>query len=170
MRFEQKEHSEQIKTLKRFHKCLNRDIFHYSIAEDIFIDIENINKYGQDYAACFRRNHFVVNEKTLQVNQRRAILFSIEFVNHDIPKSFSELFPYLDLTYELTVIGFGVAAFCTVLLFVSALLQRKKPIRDYYNLLPFIVRIIGLVGLTIIIVLFGVQASWGKGGFLYANF
>lgn len=92
------------------------------------------------------------------------------FVNHDIPKSFSELFPYLDLTYELTVIGFGVAAFCTVLLFVSALLQRKKPIRDYYNLLPFIVRIIGLVGLTIIIVLFGVQASWGKGGFLYANF
>ena len=92
------------------------------------------------------------------------------FTNHQIPASLSELLPYLDMSNNLSFAGFGVALMCTFLLFLSSLLQRKKPIREYYNKLPFVLRIAGLVLMTYIIVLFGVQASWGEGGFMYANF
>lgn len=92
------------------------------------------------------------------------------FVNHVIPGSFSELFAYVDLSYNFAVMRFGTAILCTILLFFSSLMQRKKPIRDYYHALPFVVRITGLVALAFIIILFGVQSSWGEGGFLYANF
>ena len=92
------------------------------------------------------------------------------FTNHNIPRSIITLLPFVDLSSSLYSIPFFVATGFVVLLFCASLLQRKKMIREYFAKLPFAVRIVLLVGLTLIIITFGVRSSWGQEGFLYANF
>ena len=49
-------------------------------------------------------------------------------------------------------------------------LQRKKPVRAYFNSLPVWVQVLALSALVMLIGSLGVQASWGAEGFMYANF
>ena len=67
-------------------------------------------------------------------------------------------------------IGFCAAVGCIVLMFIAMLLQRKKPVRDYFNALPVWVQVVSLSALIMLIGTFGIQASWGAEGFMYANF
>ncbi len=92
------------------------------------------------------------------------------FTNHDIPHGISQLVPLLTPSLNFETISFLLAVLFTVLLFVSSLLQRKKPIREYFNALPLVLRVIIISVLIIIIISFGVRATWGAEGFLYANF
>ncbi len=87
------------------------------------------------------------------------------FTNFEIPKSLGELLPFLDATHKLIVVIFFAG-----LLFVSSLLQRKKPIRDYFNKIPAPIRIVLLAVLFVCIVIFGIPATKLTGGFMYAQF
>lgn len=86
------------------------------------------------------------------------------------PVTFATLIPYLNGVEKGTSIRFLLAVLGTVIIFVSSLLQRKKPIRDYFNKIPMPIRAIIIAGVVILIASFGVQSTWGEGGFMYANF
>ena len=88
------------------------------------------------------------------------------FTNHSIPHDFRDLFPYCAREMRLEL--FFVLG-CIVLLFVASLLQRKKPIRDYFNRIPYIARSIILALACISIFVVGITAGI-SGGFLYENF
>ena len=61
-----------------------------------------------------------------------------------------------------------VIAVSTLALFVGSLLQRKKPVRDYFAKVPAPLRVVLLALFALAIVYFG---SGGQhGGFLYAQF
>jgi len=87
------------------------------------------------------------------------------FTNFTIPGTLHELLPFVTSKKELIVIGLGAMA-----LFVGSLLQRKKPVRDYFAKIPMPVRIVLLAVLTLAIVYFGGPASGNAGGFMYAQF
>ncbi len=70
----------------------------------------------------------------------------------------------------LETITFFIMIVCVILLFFSSLLQRKQPLRTYFNKFPPFLRIFILAISVIIIIAFGIPASWGGGGFMYANF
>ena len=57
-----------------------------------------------------------------------------------------------------------------MLLFILSLIQRKRPVRAAFNALPVGVQIVALAAMLLLISSFGVQASWGAEGFMYANF
>ena len=59
---------------------------------------------------------------------------------------------------------------CAVLLLVSSLMQRRRPVREAFNALPVWLQVAALAVLLLLILSFGVQASWGAEGFMYANF
>ena len=87
------------------------------------------------------------------------------FTEHSIPRSFAALLPFVSDKLELLVI-LGL----TALLFVTSLMQRKKPIREYFNRLPMPVRSLVLCMILMTILVFGVPATNSNGGFLYAQF
>lgn len=91
------------------------------------------------------------------------------FADHTIPGSFHTLLPFVQMD-ATRLIHFALAAAMTVLLFLSSLLQRKRLLRDGFNRLPTPVRCLILSITTILILIFGVEASWGEEGFMYANF
>ncbi len=92
------------------------------------------------------------------------------FTNHEIPHSIQELLPFINWSVTANVPMTILAVMGTILLFVVSLLQRKQPFRVYFNKLPMVVRVVILTGMVMFIMSFGVQATWGVGGFLYANF
>lgn len=92
------------------------------------------------------------------------------FTNWRIPTSLSDLLPFVYLQNFNKLAGFCAAMGCVALLFVSSLMQRKKPIRAYFNALPVWTQIILLSALVMLIASLGIQASWGAEGFMYANF
>lgn len=92
------------------------------------------------------------------------------FTNWSVPRTIGELLPYVDLSRTIFAINFLICIAGTFLMFAVDCIQYKKPVRTYFNMLPPLVRQIILAGVIILIASFGVQASWGIGGFLYANF
>lgn len=90
--------------------------------------------------------------------------------NWSLPRSINELLPFVDLSLTTYKVFFCLAILGTILLFIVSLLQRKGQFRIIFNRLPFIARIGILVAGLLLIATFGVQASWGAGGFLYAQF
>ena len=92
------------------------------------------------------------------------------FTNHTVPHSLSAMLPFVNLSDKLVIIDFLVAIVFLVVFAVSSLLQRRKPIRAYFNKLPWFVRVLLAVVLAVLIAMYGVKASWGGDGFLYANF
>lgn len=92
------------------------------------------------------------------------------FTNWSIPRSLGELLPFVDLSIPVYKINFCLAILGTVLMFVVSCVQNKNPVRVYFNMLPAVIRHIILAITIILLASFGVQASWGAGGFLYANF
>ncbi len=87
------------------------------------------------------------------------------FTNFTIPASLHELLPFVTDKTGLIVIALSTAA-----LFVGSLLQRKKPVRDYFAKVPMPVRVVLLAAMTIAIIYFGVPASGNGTQFLYAQF
>lgn len=86
------------------------------------------------------------------------------FTNFTLPHSLMELMPYADDK----AINMGFMTIMIILIFIADLLQRKKPVREYYNKLPMIIRIVFLAAAFVAAVSFGVRVEGG--GFLYANF
>ena len=84
------------------------------------------------------------------------------FSNHSIPRSFSQLAPFI--TQKLP---FFVASAVLLILFVFSLHERKQPIRVHFNRIPFLVRI---VLLAFVVVIIGIFADLSAGGFMYARF
>lgn len=92
------------------------------------------------------------------------------FTDHTIPRGLSELFPSAEGLGGQFLIMLMLSFAGLLLMLVFSLLQRKKPVRDYFNNIPLLFRIIIMVLTVIIIASAGVQASWGAGAFMYANF
>ena len=92
------------------------------------------------------------------------------FTNWRLPAGLSDLLPFVHLRNFNKTIGFCAAMACVVLLLIASLLQRKKPVREYFNALPVWLQILLLSALVMLIGSFGIQASWGAEGFMYANF
>ena len=92
------------------------------------------------------------------------------FTNFTIPTSLQQLLPFADIVSVEGLIKLGTILLCIVLLFVSSLLQRKMPIRNYFNKIPLVIRILLLCLLTVLILYLGIQATWGKEAFMYENF
>ena len=73
--------------------------------------------------------------------------------------------------FLLTACGLLAAvALATLLLLCTSLLQRKMPIRTWFNRFPLPVRAMTLAALLLMAVYFGVPASGNVGGFLYEQF
>jgi len=85
------------------------------------------------------------------------------FVGWFFPLSFEGWFPY-----NGDMINLCFMAAMIVLIFVTDLIQRKRPVRDYFNKLPMIVRI-ALVALAFVVAIsFCIRTD--SGDFMYANF
>ena len=86
--------------------------------------------------------------------------------NHRLPHSLGELLPFIDNYRNLSAVLFGVA-----LMFAVSLLQRRGSVRDQLrHKLPYGLRMAIFVLLFLLTIYFGVPASGGLGGFLYAEF
>lgn len=92
------------------------------------------------------------------------------FTNWTIPGGFSELLPFVDLSLTVYKINFLFAIFGTILMLAVSYIQLTNPVRVYFNRLPAFVRYIFLAVVLVLLASFGVQASWGTGEFLYAQF
>lgn len=87
------------------------------------------------------------------------------FTEHTIPRTFQELFPFVEKKNHLIV-----ALALTLILFIISLLQRKKPFREYFNKIPMVFRIIILAVLFVVALEIGWKETGLSGGFLYAQF
>ena len=87
------------------------------------------------------------------------------FTSPHLPHSLQELLPFIGTFREFAAAMAGVG-----LMLAVSLLQRGKPVRDRMERLPELIRIACFAILFFIIIFFGVPASGGLGGFLYAQF
>ncbi len=84
------------------------------------------------------------------------------FTEHSIPHSLRALVPFASMK------NLAVAAVFTLLIFVTSLIQRKMPIRQWFGRLPGLLRLVILAGLILVTVYF--LGSGNAGGFMYAQF
>ena len=83
-----------------------------------------------------------------------------------LPRSLGELLPFVDTYRNLAAVLFGVG-----LMLLVSLLQRRGSVRALLRRrVPYLIRIGIYVVLFFLILYFGVPASGGLGGFLYAEF
>lgn len=84
----------------------------------------------------------------------------------NVPKSFTQIFPYVENKTYFVMIFVGL-----LFIFIISLINRKKNVRFYFNKLPMIIRAIILVGLVCANFAFGMTEMMRNGGdFLYAQF
>lgn len=96
--------------------------------------------------------------------------WSCILANWRLPQGLAELLPFVHLRNFNRTIGFLVAMACVLLMFVLSLMQRRRPVRASFNALPMGVQVVALAAMLLLILSFGIQASWGAEGFMYANF
>ena len=84
--------------------------------------------------------------------------------------SVAELLPFVNLYDSEVLMQVAVAVAGIATMFVFSLIQGKRPVRDCFNKIPMPLRAIILAGVVTLIIIFGVRANWGTGGFMYANF
>lgn len=84
------------------------------------------------------------------------------FTDFTVPTSLSALLPFA-AKRELVVAGAFTAA-----LFVTDLIQRRRPIRSWFSRWPWPLRLVTLAALTLAVLFYG--SSGSAGGFLYAQF
>ncbi len=88
------------------------------------------------------------------------------FTALSLPRSLGELLPFVDNYRNLCAVLFGIC-----LMLAVSLLQRRGSVREQLRRrLPYGVRMAIFVLLFFLIIYFGVPASGGLGGFLYAEF
>ena len=92
------------------------------------------------------------------------------FTNHQIPHSLGELLPFMEFSWIIDKINVLLVFAGVAVMFVMSMLQRKKPVRSYFNQIPGIVRWAVLAIVLIMIASFGVNSSWDGGDLLYAQF
>lgn len=92
------------------------------------------------------------------------------FTNHVMPLNIQQLLPFISIQYLDEKLNFLLLILGVILMIVFSLIERKRPIREYFNKAPAIIRWIVLAGVLILISTFGVRASWNGGGFMYAQF
>ena len=92
------------------------------------------------------------------------------FTNHSIPTSFKTLLPFVDLVNPINLINFLLMLCGVIAMFCISLRQRREPFRILFNKIPFALRLLILAIGIVIIFSFGTAASWGIGGFMYAQF
>ena len=89
------------------------------------------------------------------------------FTEHSIPHGIHELLPALA---ENGNKNFCIILAMILLQFIFSLLQRKKPVRDYFTGIPVPVRVTVMACCVIVLIVFGIPASATRGGFMYAQF
>ena len=92
-------------------------------------------------------------------------LWSRIFTDHTIPHGIHELLPFVD-----SGLNFAVMALLTVVLFIFSLIQRKKQVREYFNKLPLVLRVLIIAAVFVIAIEFGARSDGLNGDFLYAQF
>ena len=95
------------------------------------------------------------------------------FANKFLPASLTlaGLFPFTGAMVNLPPTeAFLMALLGVVAMFVVSMLQRKKPLRAYLDAWPLAARVALMALLALIVLSFGVRASCGAVGFLYAQF
>lgn len=92
------------------------------------------------------------------------------FTSQISPNSLAELLPFMDFGDTTRLLQAGVAVFGVVMMFIFSVIQEKRPVRDCFNKIPMPLRAVILSCAVLIIIIFGVRANWGTGGFMYANF
>ncbi len=92
-------------------------------------------------------------------------LWSRIFTEHTIPGSVSGLLPFVDI-----YIDFAVMIAFTAVLFVFSLIQRKRQVREYFNKIPMVIRIIILALMFVTAIIFGGRNNEFSMQFLYAQF
>ena len=85
------------------------------------------------------------------------------FLNHVWPDRFEAWFPYNGDMINLTFMAAMI-----ILIFIADLLRCKKPVREYFNKMPMVVRILLLALAFVVAVGFGIRTD--SGDFMYANF
>lgn len=71
----------------------------------------------------------------------------------------------------LSVADYVIVAVGVLIVFITSMLQRKCPVREYLEEKPFVVRYLVFVGLLISVVLFGVYGvGYDSAGFIYNQF
>lgn len=94
------------------------------------------------------------------------------FVNHEPRFDLAWIIKFPSTSMGASYLFFLLAVMGTAAMFAASLLQRKKPVRAYFNELPTAVRILLISGLLFTVLTFGTLATYhsGNGGFLYAQF
>ena len=92
------------------------------------------------------------------------------FTAWSIPHGLVDIFPLLATFSSTQKMMFIAAILGTVLMFIVSMAQRKMPVRQRLEKVPIPLRACIFAALVVLIVVCGVPASWGAGGFLYANF
>ena len=94
------------------------------------------------------------------------------FVNHELRFPFRWVVAFSGSEMSTSYVFFLIAVIGTAAMFIASLLQRKKPLRAYFNALPAAVRFVLMFGLMFMVLTFGVLATFksGNGGFMYAQF
>lgn len=87
------------------------------------------------------------------------------FTEHTVPTSFGALLPFVSSKLDLLIILAMTAA-----LFIVSLVQRGHKVRDIVNRLPLVLRAAVITCAFMLIIVFGVPATGGNGGFMYAQF
>ena len=90
--------------------------------------------------------------------------------NWYLPSDFVDILPFVYFHNFNKTLGFAVAMVGVLLLFCISMLQRKKPLPEAWNAIPVWLQVLLLSALILVIGTFGIQASWGAEGFMYANF
>lgn len=90
------------------------------------------------------------------------------FTNHSIPHSISQLVPFVFT--DLRIVNIATLFFGVCAMIVISVVQYKNSFRYYFNKLPKALRILILSTFIMVLITYGVQNTWGAGGFLYANF
>lgn len=92
------------------------------------------------------------------------------FTVHTVPTSVKGLVPFINLATNFSLINLALAAVGVVILVVFSCIEQKEPVRNRFNKLPLVLRLVILSGAILLVASFGVQSSWNAEGFMYANF
>ena len=82
-----------------------------------------------------------------------------------MPLSLEEALPFVD-----DYLNFYVMMILTVILFIFSLIQRKRKVRDLFNRIPMVFRVLILALMFVAAIEFGGRATGLNGAFLYAQF
>lgn len=88
------------------------------------------------------------------------------FTVTELPTSITTLIPYIEIDIWLNIlITFGLIG----LMLIFSLVQRKKPVREYFNKLPLVIRM-GIELIAVFLIAYIGFSAESTGGFLYAGF